>query len=703
MRPLKKKDDSKPKKAVVLKPAKKRVVETEAPKYKDLRQIMNYKVPFEMIYSGVENELYFNILYSKGIRNFLMSYHYVQSKHLSFQKRFEGLESIRLFIDSGAHTYQNDIKYQETTVEEWEKHLQGYLRWAEKNRDYIFAIASFDFENLVSPETVDRWNKEYFEPFMLRTGIPVCFVWHQNSHNSWEYYCKRYPYVGFSSVNTEGVAIDLNEYKDKLKVAEKHDSVVHGFGMTRTSMLTELPFYTSDSTTWLVGLQYGEVNYWRQTKMSRLKKEQWKGEYLDDICNRYGLDREKMLNEENTELIIANICAFIEAEEYIKTRLKSFMYWLKARAVKVDLDNLPDDFFPSPEWFNGDCSDASEYASKMNLNPEYQVVDMLYDVTCFMNWENPEYEELVNWYYEPAQQGLIDNLHDTYINRIVGSEEDKIQDLIQFFSDCVSGKNDKLLQLGTNFDRVVKERDQYIEDNETELVDLTPEELRVKLHGLLPPPEDYEEGAPEVDILNEEIYRQADIVPTFDDKGRFVKGQKAVRKPKQVYSKKFPKVACDTCHAGARCAEFKAGHVCAYHKMFNQFDFRDMADIIQAVQGMVGHNFSRMQRSMVIETLNGNIDGTVTSLMDQNMKYLMMMKQLYDTASPEVLRQTRIIRADGSQEETTQITNPQSGSILERLFSDMGSKKSSDDDDIIDSEVVDKSKNERYDVTDEDE
>lgn len=664
------------------------------PEYADLRQVMDYKKPFEIIYSGVENESYYGILYDMGIRNFLMSYHYIQSKHIDM-RRFQDSD-VRLFIDSGAHTYQNDPKYADLTLEYWESHLAKYLRWVEKNRDYIFAIASFDFENLVGAEVVDRWNKEYFEPFMLRTGIPVCFVWHQNSYQTWEYYCQRYPYIGFSSVNTEGVAIDLSEYREKLKTAEKHDSLVHGFGMTRTNMLTELPFYTSDSTTWLVGLQYGEINYWtKSNKMSRLKKDKWKGEYLEDICSRYSLSRDLLLQEDVTELIRANIGAFIEAERFVQSRLKSMMYWLKAKVQKVNLDKLPDDFFPTPEWFQGSCSDAQDYAQKMNLNPEYpQIVDMLHDVTAFMNWDNPDYEDMVSWYLEPEQEALITHLHDTYVNRIVPDKEAKIQDLRKFFAECVSGENDKLLQLGTNFDRIVKERDEYIDDTEEELVDLSPEEIKVKLHGLLPAPSDATgEGAPEVDALNEEIYREAGIVPTFNEKGQFVKGQKAVRKPKKVYSKKYPKFACDTCYAAQKCPEFKPGYVCAYHKMFNRFDTRDMGDIILAMQGMADHNLARMQRAMVMEVLNGTVDPQVTAFIDQNMRLMAMLKQMYEFGSPEVLRQTRVVRADGSQEETTQVTNPQSGGILEKLFGNLTS--SPKDDNIVDADPVPQ-KNERY-------
>ena len=134
--------------------------------------IMNYEEVFELIYSGVESEGYYNVLYDCGIRNFLMSYHYLQKTHINMEKRFGG-KGVRLFIDSGAHTYQNDPKYAKVTVDEWEKHLQKYLRWVEKNRDYIFAIASFDFENVVGNEKVAEWNMKYFEPFMVRTGIPV--------------------------------------------------------------------------------------------------------------------------------------------------------------------------------------------------------------------------------------------------------------------------------------------------------------------------------------------------------------------------------------------------------------------------------------------------------------------------------------------------------------------------------------------------
>lgn len=657
------------------------------PKLKgNLRDIMDFNRPFNIIYSGVEQETYFNILYDMGIRHFLMSYHYVQNKHLSMQKQYSD-KGVKFFIDSGAHTYQNDPKYADYDIEYWEQHLQRYLKWVEKNRDMIFAIANFDFENVVGAEKVKEWNEKYFEPFMLRTGIPVCFVWHQNSYYDWDFYCKRYPYVGFSSVNTEGEAIELKEYMDRLRIAENNDTLVHGFGMTRTSMLTQLPFYTADSTTWLVGLQYGEINYWTGSKMTRLKKDKWKGSMLSQLVS-LGFDEEKLLSEDVEELIRVNVHAFIEAEKYVQTKLKARMYWLRPRGAKrteADLDSIE---YPTPEWLdNPEEQDATweHYAELFNVSKEdrVQALNCVIDMTCFMNWDNPDYADFINRVYTPE---VIKQIHDLFINRIVQSDEERVSDLIQFYKENLLGESDKLLLLGTNFDRVVKERETYITDDEYETVDVSEMEALNALSKYLP---EATEGspAPEIDSLDDEIFAEEGIIPVRDEHGHFLKGQKQVLKPKKMYSKKFPKLACDTCYAAQKCPEYKAGYACAYNKIFDKFDTRDMGDIIQAMQGIVDFSLGRLQRTMMFEIMEGGLpDPNVSAMMDQSMRYLAQLKSMYENGNTEVLRQTKIMRADGTQEMTTQVTNPKKGGILEKIFGDIG-KNDEDKDNIVDSDL----------------
>ena len=642
-------------------------VEEPTKKYNDLREVMDMNRPYTMLFSGVEDDNNFQILYDMGIRNFLISYHYVQKKRISTAK-YEEL-GVKFFVDSGAFTYMSSLEHQEWTIEQWEKQIDSYLKWIEKHQNIVFAFASLDLEYLVGGDKVQEWNEKYFEPFMLRTGIPVCFVHHDNASKlSWEQYCQRYPYVGISwgGIDTQGN--DLQYGLDRLKVAEKYNTLVHGMAMTHTSLLTKIPFYTTDSTTWLVGLQYGEVNYWTGQKMSRLKKDKWKGSMLSNLVSK-GFDEQKLLEEDTEEMIRVNVQAFIEAEQFVQERLKSRMYWLRADSIKrTSIDDVK---FPSVEWCDAKIpqDDWKEYAQSFNVSQEDKNVAIacITDITVFTHWEDPDFTEYRDAIYKTE---LIKELHDQWINRIVTSEEERIEDLQKFYTEVLLGEETKLLYLGTNFDRTVKEREDYIDDSEYEYEDVSDMEINNLLASYLP---NHEDGsAPEIDELDDEIFEGHNIIPVRDENGRFLKGQRQVMKPKKLYSAKYPKLACDTCYNAQKCPEYKAGYACAYHKMFERFDTRDMGDIIQAMQGIVDFNMGRLQRAMLSEMLNGGmIDPAVSQLMNQNMGFLNQLKQMYEYGNQEVIRQTKVMRADGTQETTTQVSNPQRGGILESLFKNM--------------------------------
>jgi hypothetical protein len=664
--------------------------------FTDLHQVMDYTRPLTIFFSGVEYESYLDILYELGIRNFLMSYEYLKGKGAYVLKKYH---DVHIFIDSGAYTYQNDPKYESYTIEQWEEQIVTYLKWAERHKDNIFAIADLDLQYLpnVGYEQVYEWRKKYFEPFMLRTGVPVCFIYHEDGLDYWDYMCKRYPYVGLS-LAIDKVENGTEQLKEMFRTAEKHNALCQGMASTNTSMLTEYPFYTVDSTTWNVGLKYGEISVWDKTRMRRIKKEEFETKAFP-VISQYDkkFDFDLIREEDKTEMIKVNAYAFVQAEKYVNERLKAKMYWFKKRAKKVDVYNLPPDFFPPVTWFTGSRDDYAVYAEKMNINPDCpEAKDFILDMTAFLNWNSRGYADLKQVYIENDYK-VLNEVHDLHINRIVDSPEEKIQDLIKFYKECLSGENDRLLQYGTNFDRVLKERDAYIEDEpEYDEVDLTPEEVRVKLAQCLPAPEDG--GTPEIDNLDEEIYREQHIVPTWGPDGKLLKGQTRVRKPKQVYSQKFPKFACDTCYAAQRCKEYKAGYVCAFQKMFQRFDTRDQSDIIASIQGIVNHNMVRMQRAMIMETMNGTIDPVVSQLMDTNMKYMQMLNQMYQQGNMEVLRQSRVVRADGTVEESMSVQNPQSSGIMEKLFSSLANSPKDDPEEVIEAEVIDVTpkKNERY-------
>ena len=59
----------------------------------------------------------------------------------------------------------------------------------------------------------------------------------------------------------------------------------------------------------------------------------------------------------------------------------------------------------------------------------------------------------------------------------------------------------------------------------------------------------------------------------------------------------------------------------------------------------------------------------MTAMIDQNMRLMNTMLKLHENSKTVQVRQTRTVNADGSFVEATTVSNPQSGSILEQLFS----------------------------------
>ena len=417
--------------------------------------------------------------------------------------------------------------------------------------------------------------------------------------------------------------------------------------------------------------------------MTRIKKDQFETKAFPYIM-KYGehFDLDLIRQEDTTEMIRVNAYAFIEAEKFVRERLRSKMYWLKERVGKNDLDNLPPDFFPPCEWFFAEeMQDYKPYAKKMNINPDHQDTLLLVSAaTALINWDDPKYEQLVNLFCDNDFASLW-VLHDMFVNKIVPDATTMIDDLMAFFKACVSGEKDTLLQLGTNFDRLVKERseEEYVVDDDYDYEDVEEKEVNSVMSKFLPSPKEGEE-APEISELDDEIFKEAGIIPVRDEQGRFLKGQKQVSRPKKLYSNKYPKLACDMCINAQRCPEYKAGYVCAYNKMFQRYDTRNMADVIQGMQGIVDLSMQRLQRAMLTEVMNGGLpDPNVSQMMNQSMQLLNHLHKMYEYGSQEVIRQTKVLRADGSQETTTQISNPQSGGILAQIFGGMTSDNKEDE------------------------
>lgn len=429
------------------------------------------------------------------------------------------------------------------------------------------------------------------------------------------------------------------------------------------------------NTTWLVGQQYGELNWFNGRKMQRLSKDQWRRQYKTQLLKEpFNADWDRLINGmggqgDTYELLRLNVLAYILAEEHIRKRLHSKMYWMDGGVeVGMELVNLNSIVTPSKEWFDGDCEDWKSYLEKLRLPTDNLEKDEAVNIlSLFYIFINNDYEELEEGYTE---QELIDYA------KLLGSDSEDYQDSVEFmkeyFIDNATGKRNDFREIEMEDENVkAKERLSYIEDDAFDIIDLSEEQINNSL-SLTAPKE-----MPEVDEYDEEL-RKNNIVPVRASDGKFLKGQKKVRRPKDIYSSKYPKLNCDTCYKSGDCPEYKAGFVCAFDKMFKRFDTRNSEDVVEAMSSIVNHNLERLQRAMLFETMDGGMaTPEVTGLIDQNAKLLEKLQQLQQTRAQTILQQRRTIMSDGTETiENSMSLNPQEGGILSKIF---GAPSKSDD------------------------
>jgi hypothetical protein len=646
--------------------------------------------------SGVESDRYWGIVVDEGgIENVLTSYYYFRKhKDNPLAERLRKHPNTRVFIDSGAFTFKE--QGQGKSLKDWELYIEEYVKWALENKEYIIAVANLDIEALVGEAKVQEWNRKYFEPLEAK-GLPVCYIWHPRSgFPLWENYCKQYNYIGISS---EVISESETMLKRLFSIAKKYNTLVHGMAFTKSQLLVKYPFYSIDSTSWIVGQQYGELNWWDGRSMKRLKKNIWRRTYKTRLLKPpFNADWDKLINGmggkgDTYELLRLNTIAYKVAQEYIRKRLGSRQYWLgsdakmKLKMKKSKETVKPSYNLPTWEWFDGDCANYKDYAKDLNINtslPKQDVIDVLRDYRRFILQESESVGDF-------SEERWLMNAK-LFCEEEASSEAEAREMLKQYFLANADGDLDDFNQTDDidaedeDEDDIEEEesveysalpRDLITED-EYEESELTEEDLAH--NTLLPAPESMDE----VNEYDKELSSHG-ISVQRDRKGKFLKGVKHVRKQKKVYSEKYPQLICNTCYKSGDCPEYKAGYVCAYSNMFNRFDTRKADDIMDAMTSMVDLNLGRMQRAIMFETMDGGMPtGEVTGLIDQNMKLLQQLNTLVKH-SPHGIMAQRKMNPDGSIVDTVVQANPtgHGGSFLDKLFSEhMKGTQFVDEDDV---------------------
>jgi hypothetical protein len=186
----------------------------------------------------------------------------------------------KVFLDSGAHGIFNEqvikkshkagYKYYESA--EFYQYVDLYAEFIKKNKEYIDIFANVDA--IFNPQIT--WNiQNYIEK---KHGIIPIPVIHHGTDLKWlkRYLSKGYKYIALGGLGQE---VNQNSYRDWANNAfniicdtpgNLPSVKVHGFAMTSYYLMTQYPWYSVDSATWIKLGGYGNVivpplkgNKWR--------------------------------------------------------------------------------------------------------------------------------------------------------------------------------------------------------------------------------------------------------------------------------------------------------------------------------------------------------------------------------------------------------------------------------------------------------
>lgn len=156
---------------------------------------------------------------------------------------------VETFADSGAFS----VATTGATVD-----LKDYAAWLDEWAPVITTAATLD---VISDADATHRNTEA----LLGAGLSVLPTFHVGT--PWpvlERLCKNHPYLALGSMVPHNVR--PNEVMRWLirafRTAADHGTVFHGFGQTNLTIVSSLPFYSVDSSTWAGGARYGRARLW---------------------------------------------------------------------------------------------------------------------------------------------------------------------------------------------------------------------------------------------------------------------------------------------------------------------------------------------------------------------------------------------------------------------------------------------------------
>ncbi len=212
------------------------------------------------------------------------------------RRRYKQDKAVSLFLDSGAYS---------AWTQGVEINIQDYIDFIKQHQDIIDIYANLDVISIDgkrgSKLTAELTLKN--QKIMKEAGLRPLPVFHIGEPFEYlEYYIKRYDYIGLGGmvgVPKNTLILWLDECFGKHICDEKGMPKVkiHGFGLTSFSLMFRYPWYSCDSTSWVITSRIGSIyvprfkngkwiydeNSWKISVSSRSPNKKEAGQHIDTL------------------------------------------------------------------------------------------------------------------------------------------------------------------------------------------------------------------------------------------------------------------------------------------------------------------------------------------------------------------------------------------------------------------------------------
>lgn len=158
--------------------------------------------------------------------------------------------------------------------------LENYAKFINTYHKHFTVLANQD--TLDTKETLAH--QEYLEKETWKYILPV---YHANEflnkdYKLLEYYCEKYPYIALWGIAWWGFKKNIIEkyYNFCFKIGMKYKTKFHWFGVTINQYLKTYPFYSVDSTSWLMWGKFNKILKYQNGKILTIEASHYKKNWL---------------------------------------------------------------------------------------------------------------------------------------------------------------------------------------------------------------------------------------------------------------------------------------------------------------------------------------------------------------------------------------------------------------------------------------